>query len=367
MMKKFQAIKKFFPKEKLSVLKYSFLVFIFCLIGFSLLKFPDLSVNAVSSAIEMCLSSVIPSLYPFMIVSSIIVSASFNIKVPKIFEKISYTLFKQPGISLIVILLSQTGGFPVGAALINQLYKAKILSKNQCHRLLLFCINPGPAFVINFVGKFTLGSQEAGIIIYISVVASSFLIGIFSRFFAGENEFLPQDRKTDKINSSLSGLIVESVKKNTLTMAEICGWIITFSCVNSIIGTLNISEQSKIFICVLLEVTNACSKIASHYPIEVIAGVIGWSGLCVHFQLMNSIINTSLKLKYFYTARIINSAIAILICKVLLTVFPISQETANFNAENFVVSSACIPVSLGLIMMSLLILLGDKVIIKKKN
>lgn len=362
-----KSIKQFFSKEKLTVIKYVILVFVFCLVGFSLLRFPDACQNAVSSAIEMCLSSVIPSLYPFMIVSSVIVSASFNIEVPKIFEKISYTLFRQPGISLIVIALSQTGGFPVGAALINQLYKAKRLSKNQCHRLLLFCINPGPAFVISFVGKFILSSQSAGIIIYISVVMSSLLIGIFSRFFAQEEESFSWASKEDKAKASLSGMIVESVKKNTLAMAEVCGWIITFSCINSIIGTLNMTEQSKIFVCVLLEVTNACKEVSSIYPIEIIAGVIGWSGLCVHFQLMNSIINTSLKLKYFYVARVINSAVAILVCKVLLSIFPVSVETANIGTDFFAASSTCIPVSIGLIMMSLLILLGDKVVIRRKN
>ena len=48
-------------------------------------------------------------------------------------------------------------------------------------------MNGGPAFVITTVGISMLGNIKAGIIIYVSLCASSFLSGIISSFIADKN------------------------------------------------------------------------------------------------------------------------------------------------------------------------------------
>lgn len=358
---------KFYNKSKSAAVKYIISVFLICSFGFSLLRFPEINAKAVTDAIFMCIKSVIPSLFPFMVVSSVLVSSSANSLNFAFLEKLSRFVFRQPAISLSVILFSQIGGFPVGATLINQLYKEKKITLNQSRRLLLFCINPGPAFVISYVGSSILSSRKAGIIIYASVVVSSLTLGVISRFFADNSEiFEPHTASTSVGESSVIEAIVQGVKKSAVSMGEICGWIIIFNCINSIIALLNLSAESKSFISAILEVTGACRVLGKGYPLTLIAGAIGWSGLCVHFQIMTTIILTKLKFRYFIVARIINSAFSVIICHTLLKIFPVSIATSALASKSVIASANSIPVSFGLIFMCLIILSGDNFVIKRK-
>lgn len=351
---------KHFNKAKAAVLKYILFVFMVCAAGFTLLRFPDITGKAVTSAIFMCIKSVIPSLYPFMIVSSMLVGSLANAKIPSFLDKFTNLIFRQSGICLPIILLSQTGGFPVGATLINQLYKEKKITQNQSRRLLLFCINPGPAFVISYVGNFLLASKKAGVVIYLSVVASSLLLGFFTRFFADDSQAEFIGKNEIRTELSISDSFVKSVKRSTVSMAEICGWVIVFSCINAVADIQNISQDSKAFVSVLLEVTNACTVLCKRYPLPIIAGAIGWSGLCVHFQIMSTIINTKLKLKYFFIARIINSAFSVIICHIALKFIPIQIATAAISSATAAATASSVPVSFGLIFMCIFLLAGEK-------
>ncbi len=352
-------------RERIFVYKYFSVIFFLSLIGFTLLRFPQITTEAVIDSIGLCLKNVIPSLFPFMIVSTIIISVSSQRKTPKIFDKAADLLFKQRGIAIPVIFFSQIGGFPLGATLVKKLYSEKKITKNQSHRLLLFCINPGPAFMINYVGLNLLGSVKAGVLLYISVVLSSLTIGFVSRFFnLNEEDFFQVEEQTNEV--SLIKATTDSVKKNTVTMVEICAWVILFSCINSIAEIINISEYGKIFIGSLLEVTNAC-RILSSKNIILIAGAIGWSGLCVHFQIMDTLVATKMKLRYFFCARVLNSALSIIICYELFQIFPTALNVSLTDKKTFEASGSSIPVSLGLLAMSILILLGDNSVIKRKN
>ncbi|MGN1419209.1 MAG: nucleoside recognition domain-containing protein [Acutalibacteraceae bacterium] len=350
------------------IVLFTFVVFA---AAFSILEFPEEAGKGAYDGIELCLKNVIPSLFPFMVVSCVFIQSGISEKVSAFFEPVTRFLFRQPGNSFCVILLSQIGGFPIGASLVKRLFESKKLSPNQARRLMLFCINPGPGFVIGYVGSSLLGSRSAGVVIYCSVVLSSLFLGILSRFVSDGNDYerlksAEEEKEKGNINIS-AGLIVESVKKSTFSIAVICGWVVIFSCFSKLVDLADFSDEAKVFISAFLEVTNGCKQISLSYAPSLVAGAIGWSGLCIHFQIMDAVIMTGLKLKYFLTARITNAAFATVICEILFKIFPACKPVAVVTNSNVSASASGISVSHCLLAMCLLMLIGDSVIISKKK
>lgn len=343
------------------------------LVAFTLLRFPDITAQGVKSGMEICFSSVVPSLYPFMIVSILIAKTPLCTKIAKPFSRLTKLLFKQPACAAGIIIMANIGGYPVGAQMIKQLYESKKISANEGKRLLLFCINPGPAFVLSFIGSALLSSLKAGLIIYISALLSCLILGFLTRFLPEdalkESTAVVASKKAQEQNGSLIACFVESVKEATFCMLGVCSWVTVFSTVSALIGILPISESSKSFLSCILEVTNGCASCIGVLPAAILAGVIGWGGLCVHFQIMPSVCALGLKLKYFFAARILNAAIATVICDCLFKLFPSAVATFASGDTNLSASSAGVPVSIGMFCMCVLLLLGDNFVFgtKKKN
>lgn len=353
---------KFLFIKHLKAIIFTLIVFF---IAFSLLKFPDVSAAGAYNGITLCIKSLIPSLFPFMIVSSVFVQSGVSEKICAVFEVPSRILFKQPPISFSVILLSQVGGFPVGAALIKRLFETGKLSALQAKHLMLFCINPGPGFVIGYVGCSLFHSKEIGLIIYASVVFSSLLIGFLSSLIIKnepEQNLFQKETETN-INAAL---IVNCVKKSAAAMGVICAWVILFSAVCSLIDEFDTTPDLKAFAYAFLEVTNACKKISTRYPVSLVAGAIGWSGACIHFQVMDTVLCVKLKLKHFLTARLLNAAVSIVICEVLLRLFKVTVPTMLATKAELVVNSSSVWVTLCMILMCLLMLVGDLKVFEKK-
>lgn len=348
------------------VLKYCICVFaVFTLAAITLI-FPSQSANGVRNGLELCFRTVIPSLFPFMVISSFLVQSNLTSKLDRISGRLTYFLFRQPSCTGSVIFLSLISGFPVGTELVRQLYDSKKITKSQGQRLLLFCVNPGPAFVISCVGVQILGSQKIGVILFASVTLSSVILGILTRFMVIPEDEAESVRITD--NPRLSQSLVAAVSKSTNSVLMICGWVIVFSTISSLLQTAGLSEGFALFLDCILEVTNGCYRAVGTFPVSVVAGIISWSGFCVHCQVMPAIIKLRLNYKYFATGRIICGALACVICSFLLNIFCPDTAVIKLNYDNISAKKPeFLPVSLGLFAMCALFLIGDSVRIRLKS
>ena len=71
------------------------------------------ALSGMREGLQVCLETVIPSLFPFTVASLVL----FKLKVPVLSQK------------AIIMLLSHLGGYPVGAKLIDTAYKEKEIDK----------------------------------------------------------------------------------------------------------------------------------------------------------------------------------------------------------------------------------------------
>ena len=81
------------------------------------------------------------------------------------------------------LALGFVGGYPVGARTAIALYENGQCSKTEAERLLAFCNNSGPAFILGVVGTGIFASSRAGLLLYLAHIAASLCVGLLFRFY----------------------------------------------------------------------------------------------------------------------------------------------------------------------------------------
>ena len=181
---------------------------------------------------------------------------------------------------------------------------------------MMFCYCCGPAFTISSVGMYILGSKSAGAVLFASLVLSSLTVGILSQIFNiadSKKSYIRYEGQQQTLSVSL----VKSGSQGSSAMLNICAWVILFSCINRLVEILPINDQLRIFSYSVLEVTNAVYTLSGKMSLPIIAGVIGFGGLCGHCQVMPYLLKLKLKYKYFITSRIVSGALAVIYCEAL--------------------------------------------------
>ena len=352
-----------FPKLAIYYISVSFGVF---LVGFMLLRFPETASQGISDGVDLSLGTLIPSLFPFMVLSTLITELDILSKLPPFFDKISKAVFSLGTKSLGVIFLSLIGGLPLGCKMTSELYDSGSITRCEGRRMLIFCYCCGPAFSISSVGLYMLGSKEAGAIIYISLILSALTVGILSRFF-GEEDDHRQICKSDEQTKSFSVSLVHSVSTGSSAMLGVCSWVILFSCINRLIEILPISESFKLFFYSISEITNAVRYSAGAFPLPIIAGIIGFGGLCGHCQVIPYLIKLRLNYKYFLISRIIGASLSVVYCDLILRYYPVSYQVFSIGTLPLKVNNDFSAVySLSLLTTAGLFLLGDSAVFRIK-
>ncbi|NLB35870.1 MAG: hypothetical protein GX824_00950 [Clostridiales bacterium] len=338
--------------------KYIFTVIAVLAMLFSLIFVPQVTSKGVKDGLNLCGQVVIPSLFPFMVLSTFLIKSGLCSLLGRIFAPLTKKIFRLPGTACGAIIMGLIGGFPVGSRMTAQLYRDGEISRSAAQRMLMFCVNAGPAFVIGAIGSMMLGSRKAGFIMFISLSLSSLFIGFISRFIAcdGEDKSLPHVFGPMNIQKSL----VESVADGAGAMLSVCAWIILFCCACSLLSLLPEGlEVLSVPLKCLFEVTSgSAAAAASGVHIAVITGIVGWSGLCVHCQVLEYVKAVDLRMSVFLTARATSGALASLISFELFRVFPC--EVPAFISTDLPASHAFspyVPACAGILVMGALLIL----------
>lgn len=312
--------------------------------------------KSIIHSLSLCSQTLIPSLFPFMFLSSFITQSGVLESTSPFLNKISYRIIGMPYCVTVVFILSIIGGFPVGAKMTKSLYERGAITQNQANRLLLFCVNPSPAFAVNAVGVSLFGSEQIGITIYISVIVSNMILALFSKC-------LDDKKKCDmsvKRKPSVSTAFVNAGTDASASMIAICAYVLLFSCFIPLLCSLTENQSIHNFIYGFTEVTIGCEALSKLNNIPLIAGIIAWGGIAVHFQIMDCIERTNTDLRLFFASRLVSASISVIICDVLLKQFPVQVSAISQNANiRLVTNENSLPVSIAMLITCFLFLIGD--------
>lgn len=118
---------------------------------FLLLTDPVTSSHLVLSGLTIWCTKMIPSLFPFMVLSGILLRTGLSFRLSKLLYPILGTLFRLSPDCIYVIFMGFLCGFPMGANIIAESLSLKKITEREASLLLSFCNNIGPVYFISFV------------------------------------------------------------------------------------------------------------------------------------------------------------------------------------------------------------------------
>lgn len=309
-------------------IKQGFLLISIFLIACLLLIFPAEAAGGARNGIGYCLQILIPSLYPFMVLAVFVVKCGLSEKMGKPFERFSRRVLKLPGSSAATILMSAIGGYPTGARSISALYEEGAISEKQAVRMLCFCVNAGPAFVISAVGAGFLRNNQFGVILFVSQLLASMVLSIICGITAPDEPPLPQVKHPRKRRAA--DALVESAADAARAMISMCCFVVLFAAFISLLRIFVKEPRTATALSAFLEVTGGCADLTRlGVPLWVFSFAIGWGGICVHFQVFSSVGNIRINLSRFVLFRLLHGILAALITTQLIGIFHVN--TAVFS------------------------------------
>lgn len=331
-------------KNKNNNIKTYLLCAVIIFVGMYLCIFPKNISQGAKNGIINCINIIIPSLFPFTVLTIFITCSGYYCKVFYFPAKILSKIFKVDSSYCSLFLLGLIGGYHSSAKSVSLLCKNGKISNKNASYLISSSTNAGPAFLISAVGTGMFLSREVGFILYISTVLSSLtLFAIYSGKFSGKISEISD-------NYSPSKSLVISVKDSCTTMCLLCAFIVIFSVVLSpIIEIKFTSDALKSLLCAFFEVTSGCLLLCNNISMSSIVAasmVSSFGGLCVLMQLVVICSDAKIKLKSFIFSRILHSLISSFYTFLLLLIFPIqTHETfmSNCGATSFSFQTAPLP------------------------
>ena len=282
-------------------------------------------IDGASNAMFLCARTIIPSLFPFFVVSKMFTSLGLSQSLGGRFQDIMRPLFGVPGCGSFALIIGIVSGYPVGAQTVLGFYNDGLCDKTEAQRMLGFCNNSGPLFIIGIVGTMMLSSFATGVILYIAHILSALTVAFMFKFYKRHSSSHSPERrcrsKTLTFTESFTVSILESVK----TTLFVCGFIIFFAVLIEIIKFYRIipmleillmrlgfeAEIAKGIIIGILEITTGLESLTvSGASLPIINMIITFSGIGVIMQVSGIISNSGLSLKIFIAGKVIQGLLA---------------------------------------------------------
>ena len=301
-------------KNKLRIFSISLAVFFLLLFIIE----PKTAADGMVEGIDVCLNVIIPSLFPFFVVTAYLNSNLSGYSIPGI-RFISKALHLPNGCQMI-LPLTLMGGYPIGAKLITDMYKSKAIDKRTAHILMGYCNNAGPAFIIGIAGA-SFSSPIVAVILWILHIISAILTGLLLP--------KPYSQKAD-IPIKLTSM--SQILKNSITsITSVCSWILVFKILLSYLNHWFhgiIHQPIGIILTGLLELSNGCIAIAQlptpTHQFILFSVFFGFGGLCVLLQTLS--VTDSMGIGLYVYGKVIQTCISlilsIIVSKLLFKNFP---------------------------------------------
>lgn len=310
---------------------------------------PDEIKGGVRDGLLLCAEIIIPSLFPFTIISLFLFKSGIIQFLGKLISPITKQLFHLDENTIGIVFLSFISGYPVGARLINELYENKCISLKKAETMLYYSVNGGPAFIVIAIGCGLLNNEKLGFILLSAHILSAIIICFTVARFESKEESTPSNFKKEKVMSAF----VNSVADSTSTMFAICSWVVIFSVINVIIDIFCKGIELNVFLSSIFEVTNGIKKLSTVGTVPAISFALGFAGFSVHMQVLSSFKTLRISMIPFLIFRAINGLLSAIICSIILHFFPIARQTFSSFNETAVASNSCsIPLFFALILTS---------------
>ena len=314
--------------------------------AFGLLTFPQTVSRAVTDSFTLCTTTLLPSLFPFMVLSGVVITSGLAYSIGLRAQRFMVSVFHLPGVCFLPFLLGIIGGYPTGAKNVVNLYHSGVCSRKEAEHTLAFCNNCGPGFLISGIGYGVLGDIRYGLLLYLTHIAASCLTGFLLAPRSRPSETAPTLNPPPALPPSVA--FVRSVTDSLYAFANLSAFVLCFSAITSIVQLSGISKvlsgllpfssgNGQWFLLGLLEITSGIQHLNTGILPEQLmlcAALTGWGGCSVHCQVLSLLQDTDLSPALYWRGKALHALLSVaIICIMLLP--------AEFSALGYFIPLSC--------------------------
>lgn len=263
---------------------------------------------SINNSIEFCLKSLIPSMFPFILLSYFVINSNLADEMIYKYIKSSKNLLGICKIYLSSIILGSVSGFITGPKCICSIYSKEEENDAQAFSdSVILSSNCGVGFVISCVGILIWNSVEFGIFLYISEIVTSLILGkLLLRGYCNK-EYCYTHCKLSLIDS-----FTYSVSSAFSSVFNACSFVIFFSLLSDIFA-LYINSTISSLLSIIFEFSKGTFNAVSFNNVIVSAFLtgfsIGFGGLSVMFQTFSICSGYPLNKKNYIVFKLLHGVI----------------------------------------------------------
>lgn len=284
-----------------------FMIVLLVLILAGMLFHVPLVMEGAHTGLELWYESVLPSILPFMIITSLLL------------QKV-----RGRGICGLGLLC----GLPVGANLINQQTAGGQFTIRDANALLCICNITSPMFISGYILNQTLEQQVSAVKFFLVIYLPLLLYGLLHLlkvhcFSHGDSH--DQNRELPPSSPSVQGMSFESVIRHSLQVILMVGVYIMLFCI-LIQFLLHYCPATALFprlIAGTLEITNGIHLFMKlpldfHQKTALIAGLTSFGGICSILQTKSVLTDNGLSILHYTIVKLCMGVFSFLLALLLL-------------------------------------------------
>lgn len=285
-----------------------------------ILRNPQRSMYYALSGLNLWFTRMVPALFPFMILSDIMVRLGLTERFAALFFPLVHPLWRVSKNGAYVMFMGFLCGFPMGAKVTAQLVREKKLPSREGEFLLAFCNNIGPVYFLSYV--LPLLKLAKSLPYLIGMYGIPLLYGIFLQHaFSGKisKEENPHNNiKKDATSFTGTSVIIamdEAVLSSGRSILTLGGYMILFNLLNLLpyeagkllllgerlqkgsnsVSLYRIASFTEKICAPFLEITGGIGRLKGEMSLLVLL-LLPLGGLCCLAQTGSCIRNTELSL-----------------------------------------------------------------------
>ena len=385
-------MKFLFLSFRRNILPIVFVIITFCLVIFS-----RSNLNAAKNGLSLWATCVVPSLFPFFIMTNLLSQTKVVDFTGKLLNKLMRPLFNVPGIGGFAFVMGLISGYPVGAKIVADFRENGKVTKDEGERLLAFTNNSGPLFILSSVGIALFGDTATGLLLLCTHVLSCITVGIILGKFSkkSDDEFRKTHNPTynffcDKSQAknsnstitnskdknfttnslassrdvslrNLGGILGNSINNSISTILMIGGFVVIFSVIISILNQTHALDFiskflnpilailgfdldfAKPLVSGIIELTNGVNQVsgisikAISQNVILCAFLLGFGGFSVLLQVFSIVAKTDLSMKKYVIGKFLQGIFAAIYTFLALKLLPFLNldiiETSNVTSS----------------------------------
>lgn len=269
-------------------------------------------------------NNIFPSLFPFFVLSNLLIKYGLPEFMSNIFKGIMTHLFKISGECSFIFFMSILSGNPACAKYTRQLYLNGSINVYEATKVLCFSAFTSPLFILGGL-TVLLNNEEAPFLILICHYLSNILVGLLIRNYhpskvkgkanlkkAIDEMHIKRISNKESFGTIITNSLVESI--NTLLL--ILGVITICLVITTIISNnLNLNSTFQSVLNGFIEMTQGIKYISLEaIPLKLKSVlsvmIISFGGLSVHMQIISVLSDTDIKYMPFLASRVLASIIS---------------------------------------------------------